>query len=71
MAALIREKVPDHAAFVFVLTEAYELVVIGIQVRRVLVRTALLGFNGRKPVPFLARDLAPPAGRAPGGVYEE
>ena len=69
MAALVGKEVPDHIAFVIdIFVKAYNLEVVGIQIRRILVRAALLGVVGRQIMPLLTGQLAATTCRAPRGV---
>ena len=65
MAALVREKIPDYAAMYLIFAEAHNFIIIGIEVRRILVTTqpsCFVWFAGI--LPFFTRNLAPPARRA-------
>ena len=72
MAALFREEIPaHHAVFVHIVVESDDFVVIRVQIRRILMRTGLLGFIGRQIMPVLAGELAAAAGRAPGRINKK
>ena len=69
VAALVREKVPDHIALlVQMLVKTNDLVVVGVQIRRILMAPPLLGLVGGQIVPFLAGKLTAAACRAACGI---
>ena len=69
VAALVREEVPDHIALlVQMLVETNDLVVVGVQIRRILMAPPLLGLVGGQIVPFLAGKLTAAACRATCGI---
>ena len=69
VAALGREKVPDHIALlVQMLVKTNDLVVVGVQIRRILMAPPLLGLVGGQIVPFLAGKLTAAACRAACGI---
>ena len=69
MAALIGKEVPDHVALIIkIFVKTHNLEIVGVQIRRILVRAELLGVVGRQIMPFLTGQLAATTCRAPRGV---
>ena len=64
MTALVREEIPADKTVIEMFVETNDFVVIGIQIRRILVRSPLPRVVGREFVPFLAGDLTATTGCA-------
>ncbi len=71
VAALVRKEKPVHFAVDLFLSEPHELVVEGIEVRRVLMGAPLPRGYGGQAVPLLTGHLAAATGGAARGVYEK
>jgi hypothetical protein len=71
MSALVGKEIPTDGIAFQVFGKTYELIVVGIQIRWILMGPRLSGFIGRQFVPLLAGHLATPARRTPGRIDQK